>query len=62
MEVGDGTPSGSKNVGIGLGGTQTDACTCSKWHLTSSSVPHTLLTSTCGTIRPSGPNGTDGPN
>ena len=62
MEVGAGTPSGSQNIGIGLGGAQTYACTCSKWQLTSSSVPHTLVTGTCGPIRTSGPNGTSGPN
>ena len=50
-----------KIIGIGLGGTQTDACTCSEWNLTSTSVPHTLETSTCGPIRPSGRNGTSGP-
>ena len=26
---------------IGLGGSQIDACTCIKWQLTSTSVPHT---------------------
>ena len=49
-------------IGIGLGGSQTDPCTCGKWQLTSSSVPHTLVTGTCVPIRPSGPNGTSGPN
>ena len=61
MEVGVGTPNGSQNVGIGLRGTQNDPCTCSKWQLTSSSVPHTLVIGTCCPIRPSGPNGTNGP-
>ena len=50
-----------ENVGIGLGGAQTDAYTCSKWQLTSSSVPHTPVTGTCGPIRPSRPNCTSGP-
>ena len=30
----------------------------SQWKLASTSVPHTLVTSTCGPIRPCGPNGT----
>ena len=54
MEVGAETPSFSKNVGIGLEGAQTNACTCSKWQLTYSNVPHTPVTGTCGPIRSSG--------
>ena len=30
--------------------------------LASICVPHTLVTGTCGPIRPSGPSGTSGPN
>ena len=60
MELGVGTTSGSLNVGIGLGGSQTDACTFSKCELTFSSVLDTLVTSIGGPIRPSGPNGTSG--
>ena len=43
-----------------VGGTQAYPCTCRKWQLTSNSVPHTLVTGTCGSIRPSGPDGTSG--
>ena len=44
---------GSYNVGIGLLGTYTHACTCNKWKITSLCFPHTLVVGT---------NGTDGPN
>ena len=62
MEATGGIQSGSQNVGSGLRGTSSHACTCSKWKITSLCVPHSLVVGTGGPSGTGGPKGSGGPN